>query len=158
MECNIYFNYKGFNLDMNNDIAFECVPNALFKTYGTKKEISNQYLHSVHKGGLDYVKNVLNRNNTTQDETPINYVNPYDEMIKDAEKMIKQYINQYEYDIDYEFDVNSVDDIKDEIIKQEIESLYKSIDEYTKEKMKLDNKFDVYNKQNKKGYSSFDIL
>ena len=155
---NATFTYKGFNLDMNNDIKFECVPNALFKTYGTKKEISNQYLHSVHKGGLDYVKNVLNRNNTTQDETPINYVNTYDEMIKDAEKMIKQYINQYEYDIDYEFDVNSVDDIKDEIIKQEIESLYKSIDEYTKEKMKLDNKFDVYNKQNKKGYSSFDIL
>ena len=31
---NASFNYKGFNLDMNNDIAFECVPNALFKTYG----------------------------------------------------------------------------------------------------------------------------
>ena len=43
-------------------------------------------------------------------------------MIKNDENMIKQYINQYEYDIDYEFDVNSVDDIKDEIIKQEIES------------------------------------
>ncbi len=41
---------------MNNDIEFECVPNALFKTYGTKKETSNQYLHSVHKGGLEYVK------------------------------------------------------------------------------------------------------
>ena len=40
---------------MNNDIAFECVPNALFKTYGTKKEVSNQYLHSVHKGGLEYL-------------------------------------------------------------------------------------------------------
>ena len=53
---NATFNYKGFNLDMNNDIEFECVPNALFKTYGTKKETSNQYLHSVHKGGLDYVK------------------------------------------------------------------------------------------------------
>ena len=72
--------------------------------------------------------------------------------------MIKQYINQYEYDIDYEFDVNSVDDIKDERIKQEIESLYKSIDEYAKEKEKLDNQFNVYNKQNKKGYSSDDIL
>jgi hypothetical protein len=33
-----------------------------FKTYETEKEISNQYLHSVHKGELDYVKNVLNRN------------------------------------------------------------------------------------------------
>jgi hypothetical protein len=155
---NATFTYKGFNLDMNNDIAFECVPNALFKTYGTKKEVSNQYLHSVHKGGLDYIKKFLNRNNKIQDEKPINYINPYDEMIKDAEKMIKQYINQYEYDIDYEFDVNSVDDIKDEMIKKEIESLYKSIDEYTKEKLKLDNKFKVYNKQNKKGYSSDDIL
>ncbi len=53
---------------MNNDIEFECVPNASFKTYGTKKEISNQYLHSVHKGGLDYVKNVLNRNEIKKDE------------------------------------------------------------------------------------------
>jgi hypothetical protein len=131
---NATFNYKGFNLDMNNDIEFECVPNALFKTYGTKKEISNQYLHSVHKGGLEYVKNVLNRNNTTQVETPINYVNPYDKMIKDAEKMIKEYFNQYEYSIDYEFDVESVDDVKDETIKNEIESLYKSIDEYTEQK------------------------
>jgi hypothetical protein len=76
-------------------------------------------------------------------------------MIKNDEKMIKQYINQYEYDIDYEFDVNSVDDIKDERTKQEIESLYKSIDEYTKEKMKLDNKFDVYNKQIRRGIHHF---
>ena len=151
-------NYKGFNLDMNNDIEFECVPNALFKTYGTKKETSNQYLHSVHKGGLEYVKNVLNRNNTTQVETPINYVNPYDKMIKDAEKMIKEYFNQYEYSIDYEFDVESVDDVKDETIKNEIESLYKSIDEYTEQKNIIDNKYKVYNKQDKKGYSSDDIL
>jgi hypothetical protein len=141
---NASFNYKGFNLDMNNDIEFECVPNALFKTYGTKKEVSNQYLHSVHKGGLDYVKKFLNRNNKIPDEKPINYINPYDEMIKDAEKMIKQYINQYEYDIDYEFDVNSVDDIKDEMIKKEIESLYKSIDEYTNQKDILDNNKNPY--------------
>ena len=155
---NATFNYKGFNLDMNNDIEFECVPNALFKTYGTKKETSNQYLHSVHKGGLDYVKKVLNRNNTTQDETPIHYVNPYDKMIKDAEKMIKEYFNQYEYSIDYEFDVESVDDVKDETIKNEIESLYKSIDEYTEQKTIIDNKYKVYDKQDKKGYSSDDIL
>jgi hypothetical protein len=155
---NATFNYKGFNLDMNNDIEFECVPNALFKTYGTKKETSNQYLHSVHKGGLDYVKKVLNRNNTTQDETPINYINPYDKMIENAEKMIKEYINQYEYSIDYEFDVESVDDIKDEKIKNEIESLYKSIDEYTEQKTIIDNKFNVQNKKGKKGYTSDDIL
>jgi hypothetical protein len=70
------------------------LPNALFKTYGTKKEKSNQYLHWVHKGGLEYVKNVLIRNNTAQDETPINYVYPYDEIIKETEKVIQEYINQ----------------------------------------------------------------
>jgi hypothetical protein len=79
-------------------------------------------------------------------------------MIKDAEKMIKEYINQYEYSIDYEFDVESVDDVKDETIKNEIESLYKSIDEYTEQKNIIDNKYKVYNKQDKKGYSSDDIL
>ncbi len=73
---------------MNNDIEFECVPNALFKTYGTKKEVSNQYLHSVHKGGLDYVKKILDRDNKIQDEKPINYVNQYDEMIKNDEKLL----------------------------------------------------------------------
>ena len=125
---NASFEYKGFNLDMNNDIEFECVPNALFKTYGTKKEKTYEYLHSVHKGGLDYVKKVLNRNNiidvSTEDEV-INYINPYDEMIKTDEKTIKEIINQYEYYIDYEFDVDSVDDIKDERTKNEILSLYK---------------------------------
>ena len=75
----------------------------------TKKEVSNQYLHSVHKGGIDYVKSVLNRESVfdvkklTENKHVdiIQYVNPYDEMIKDAEKMIKEYINQYEYDQDY---------------------------------------------------------
>ena len=47
---NTIINYQGFNLDRNNDLEFECVPNASFKTYGTKKETSNQNLHSVHKG------------------------------------------------------------------------------------------------------------
>ncbi len=56
---------------MNNDVAFECVPNALFKTYGTKKEKSNQDLHSIHKGGLDYVKNVLNRKKYNTMKNPL---------------------------------------------------------------------------------------
>ena len=37
---NASFNYKGFNLDMNNDVPFECVPSALFNTYGIKKDNS----------------------------------------------------------------------------------------------------------------------
>ena len=36
---NASFNYKGFNLDMNNDVEYECVPSALFNTYGIKKII-----------------------------------------------------------------------------------------------------------------------
>ena len=99
---NATFDYKGFNLDMNNDIEFECVPSALFNTYGIKKDNSCEYLHSVYHGGIDYVKNVLNG-----PEEIINYVNPYDQLIKDDKKMIKEIINQYEYDTDYEFDIKN---------------------------------------------------
>jgi hypothetical protein len=83
---------------MNNDIAFECGPNALFKTYGTKKEVSTQYLHSVHKGCLDYVKSVLNRESvydakkSTENKHAVitQYDNPYNEMIKNAGKIDKR--------------------------------------------------------------------
>ena len=51
-------------------------------------------LATVQKGGLDYVKSVLNGHNQI-----INYINPYDEMIKNDEKMIKEIINQYEHPI-----------------------------------------------------------
>ncbi len=49
-------------------LYFDFVPYALIRTYGTKEEISNQYLHSFYKAGLDYIKKVVNRNNKTQDE------------------------------------------------------------------------------------------
>ena len=49
---------------MNNDIEYECVPSALFNTYGIKKDNSKEYLRSVYHGGIDYVKTILNRNNT----------------------------------------------------------------------------------------------
>ena len=121
---------------MNNDIEFECVPNALFKTYGTKKEKTYEYLHSVHKGGLDYVKKVLNRNNiidvNTEDKV-INYINPYDEMIKSDKTTIKEIIKQYENKKDDEFIVDSEDDIEDDI--KDV-SLYKSIKEYNDETKK----------------------
>ena len=69
---NASFNYKGFNLDMNNDIEYECVPSALFNTYGIKKDNSCEYLRSVYHGGLDYVKCILNKNNTSSHEEIIN--------------------------------------------------------------------------------------
>ena len=55
-------------LDMNNDIEYECVPSALFNTYGIKKDNSCEYLRSVYHGGLDYVKSILNKNNTSSHE------------------------------------------------------------------------------------------
>jgi len=104
---NASFNYKGFNLDMNYDVEYECVPSALFNTYGIKKDNSCQYLPTVQKDGLDYVKSALNRNNASSEEDKtINYVNPCDEMIKKDEKMIKKYFSKYENDIDYEFVLN----------------------------------------------------
>ncbi len=57
-----------FNLDMNNDLEYECVPSALFSTYGIKKDNSCDYLPTVQKGWLDYVKSVLNRNNASHQE------------------------------------------------------------------------------------------
>jgi hypothetical protein len=159
---NATFEYKGFNLDMNNDIAYECVPSALYNTYGIKKENSYDYLHSIHKGGLNYVKSCLNKNDKYDysqiENKTINYINPYDKEIKDSEKMIQDIINQYEYDTDYEFDINSVDDIKDDRVKNEIKSIYKSIELYKEQKNIMDNQFKIYNQQGKRGYSSEDIL
>ncbi len=133
--------------DGPGNIEFECVPNALFKTYGTKKEVSNQYLHSVHKGVLDNVKSVLNRESvfdvkkSTENKHVVitQYDNLYDEMIKNAEMMIQEHINQYEYDQDYAmYDTEgyefNIDDVKDEKIKNNIKSHYKSIDECTEQK------------------------
>jgi hypothetical protein len=72
--------------------------------------------------------------------------------------MIQDIINQYEYDTDYEFDINSVDDIKDDIFKNEIKSIYKSIELYKEQKNIMDNQFKIYNQHGKRGYSSEDIL
>ena len=72
--------------------------------------------------------------------------------------MIQDIINQYEYDTDYEFDINSVDDIKDDRVKNEIKSIYKSIELYKEQKNIMDNQFKIYNQQGKRGYSSEDIL
>ena len=69
-------------------------------------------------------------------------------MIKNDEKMIKEIINQYEYDTDYEFVINTIDDIKDEDVKEEIQELYESIDEFKVQKNIMDNQFKIYNKQN----------
>ena len=33
---NSNYNSHNFNLDMNNEIPFECVPNALIKSYGNR--------------------------------------------------------------------------------------------------------------------------
>ena len=43
-------------------------------------------------------------------------------------------------------------------MKEEIQELYESIDEFKVQKNIMDNQFKIYNKQNKKGYSSDDII
>ena len=43
---------------MNNDVEYECVPSALFNTYGIKKDNSSEYLPCVYHGKLDYIKSV----------------------------------------------------------------------------------------------------
>jgi hypothetical protein len=65
-------------------------------------------------------------------------------MIKDDEKMINEYFIQYEYDTDHEFNVNTVEDIKNEGIKNEVLALCKLIDEYTEQKGIMDAKFEQY--------------
>ena len=65
--------------------------------------------------------------------------------------MIKEYFNKYECDTDYEFHVKSVGDIENKRFKDEIISLYRSIDDYTEQKTVMDDKLKVRDKQRKKG-------
>jgi hypothetical protein len=92
--------------------------------------------------GIDYVKKFLDRLPLDIDINEKIYIksvqcnektNPYDELIKDDEKTIENIMNQYEYDIDYEFNIQTIDDIKDEDVRQEIMELYESIDYLNKE-------------------------
>ena len=55
------FKYHGFKVDMNDETPFECIPNALVKMYGNKdvNGRSQKYISAVCKGGIDYVKSVL---------------------------------------------------------------------------------------------------
>ena len=118
----------GHELKVNKKIIDSLYRKIQLLTYSRTTE---QKLKDSYKTLKDIENKIINKTATTEktkkiteDEKPLNYINPYDEMIKNDEKMIEQYINQYEYDIDYEFDINSVDDIKDEMIKKEIVALY----------------------------------
>ena len=53
------FQYKAYNMDINNETALECVPNALYKMYGDKSKGKNKYLSAIYKGGMEYVKKML---------------------------------------------------------------------------------------------------
>ncbi len=66
------FKYHGYNVDLNNEIPFECVPNALVKMYGkqdTKRR--DEYISAVKKGGIDYVKKCLDKYTNDDDELDI---------------------------------------------------------------------------------------
>ena len=55
---NMGFEYHGYNLDLNDEIPYKCVPNALVKMYGkqdTKRR--DEYISAVKNGGIQYVEN-----------------------------------------------------------------------------------------------------
>ena len=84
---NATFNYHGYNLDINNETPFECVPNALYKMYGNDKTTKRDGFLRRIADGLDYVKNTLDAYN----------INPFDAGVDDVELKNKKgiYTSQY---------------------------------------------------------------
>jgi hypothetical protein len=61
------FKYHSYNLDMNDELPGECVPNALFKLYGNRE--NKGYIARIADGGLEYVKNeLINRDDDEDSE------------------------------------------------------------------------------------------
>ncbi len=52
----IYFNTKAYNMDPNNEVPLECVPNALFKMYGDKTKGKCYCNGKIVNGGMEYIK------------------------------------------------------------------------------------------------------
>lgn len=52
---NMVFQYHGFNLDVNDEVPNECVPNALFKKYGNRAAGHTKFISEIADGGLDFV-------------------------------------------------------------------------------------------------------
>jgi hypothetical protein len=59
------FTHHKYNLDNNDEIPFECVPNALYKMYGDRN--NKGYIASIAKGGLDYIKRELDGHDEVSD-------------------------------------------------------------------------------------------
>ena len=55
------FQYHAWNLDINNETPFECVPNALYKVLGNRE--SGKFDAKIANGGIEYVKEQLNSHN-----------------------------------------------------------------------------------------------
>ena len=53
------FVYHGYNLDVNKETEYECVPSAFYKMYGVDKT-KRSYIARIAKGGMMYVKELLN--------------------------------------------------------------------------------------------------
>ncbi len=71
------FKYHGYNLDMNNETKFECVPNALYKIYGNKELEGWKYDAKIANGGIEYVKKELDENEESDDEDTFEGVKGY---------------------------------------------------------------------------------
>lgn len=62
------FDYKGFNLDLNNETPFQCVPNALFKLYGNKEIKDWNYDAKIANGGIEYIKSNIEENDDDEED------------------------------------------------------------------------------------------
>ena len=47
---------------MNDETPFECIPNAYVKMYSNRYAEHIKYISPVVKGGIEYVKSILNTN------------------------------------------------------------------------------------------------
>ena len=56
---NMQFEYRGLNVEMNDEIPFQCVPNALYKMYGNRDNGRDKFIRTIADGGLEYVKHQL---------------------------------------------------------------------------------------------------
>ena len=53
--------YHNYDFDQNDETPFECVPNALLKSYGDRKAGRSKYIAAIADGGIDYIKNSMEK-------------------------------------------------------------------------------------------------
>ena len=63
------FKHHGFVVDKNDEIPFECVPNALFKMYGNRDAGRSKFIAPIADNGIEYVKQILDADDVKTDNS-----------------------------------------------------------------------------------------